>query len=169
MSGLPGGKDMTLHAAPATSGAKYVRGNLVLWTRPGSAFVERKGKKIRSDCRAVADPASLTGTTWRLAILSVAGGPPSGPEDPSRFTVVFGADGLLVGQADCNRLRGPYSAGPESLALGPLSTTKVLCPPGSLGPAFLGALGAVTGWELEGSRLVLRTADGGAVTFDRVE
>ena len=50
------------------------------------------------------------------------------PEDPSRFTVEFKADGQLGVRADCNVCGGSYTLNDGTLTSGPLVCTLVACP-----------------------------------------
>jgi heat shock protein HslJ len=50
------------------------------------------------------------------------------PDDPSRFTVEFKADGSLGLRADCNVCGGSYTLSGGTLTSGPLVCTLVACP-----------------------------------------
>jgi para-nitrobenzyl esterase len=55
------------------------------------------------------------------------------PDDPSKYTLSFGADGRLSARIDCNRGSAAWTS-PEAgrLQLGPMALTRAMCPPGSL-------------------------------------
>ncbi|BBK41869.1 hypothetical protein STVA_18890 [Allostella vacuolata] len=93
---------------------------------------------------------SLGGTAWQAIRLSDG----TVPDDPSRLTVVFGADGRAIVRADCNRGSGTWqSSGPGRLTFGPVATTKMGCPPGSLGDRFLADLTRAGGYSAGADRL----------------
>ena len=87
---------------------------------------------------------------------------PGGEGEPP--TLVFGDDGQVAGHSGCNRLFGPFRDSGDGLALGPLASTRMACPPPlmALEAAFFAALEATTGYRLEAERLSL-TGDGGTL------
>lgn len=113
---------------------------------------------------------TLVGPTWELtgynngrnAVQSVLAGTTS--------TATFGADGRINGSAGCNTYMGPYQSDGQSLTIGPLATTRMLCaqPVMDQETAFLAALGKATHYQFESGRLVLRDASGATqATFVR--
>lgn len=76
---------------------------------------------------------------------------------------------MLV-RADCNRGQGAWSfAEPSQLQFGPLATTRVLCPPGSLYDRFVGDLGYVRSFVMKDGHLFLATlADGAILEFEPI-
>ena len=118
---------------------------------------------------AVAAPP-LEGSAWQLhAIASMDGA--SGRAEmaaPAVFTLQFDADGAAFFRIDCNRGRGTWKAVPSSdpsvgaLEFGPLATTSMACPPGSLDQRVLRDLVRVKSYRLQEGRLFLSLmADGG--------
>ena len=80
----------------------------------------------------------LAGSAWELvAIQSMDDAQGRTLIDaPERFTLRFGADGQLVLRLDCNRGSGRWSHTPSaadrasgSLQLGPVASTRAMCPP----------------------------------------
>lgn len=72
---------------------------------------------------AAAAAEGLAGSEWRP--LTLAGAPfPEGVE----ATVQFGADGRLTGSGGCNRFTGSYAIEGETLTIGPVAATRMLCP-----------------------------------------
>ncbi|BDG03126.1 META domain-containing protein [Anaeromyxobacter oryzae] len=59
------------------------------------------------------------------------------PADPARYTLELGGDGTVDVLADCNRGRGRYAHDGSRLEIGPLATTRMACPPGSLDDRYL--------------------------------
>ncbi|MGD9892476.1 MAG: META domain-containing protein [Dehalococcoidia bacterium] len=79
---------------------------------------------------------SLTGIVWEWQQTILNNDEIVTPDDPSRYTVEFQPDGRLAGRADCNRIMGSYTVTGSQIEIGPLASTRVACPPGSLGDRF---------------------------------
>jgi membrane-bound inhibitor of C-type lysozyme len=140
-------------------------------------------------------PAQLSGTSWVLesgtnapgaaqpapAVSGTAGGTVTQagapaplqagwllPERGKHPTLTFSADrNAASGSTGCNTYFGNFSAGPNSLWFGPLSTTKMMCFD-SLAVqeiAYLDALAKVNGYVNNGTSLTLRTSDGRELVF----
>jgi heat shock protein HslJ len=111
-----------------------------------------------------AAPTPLTGTGWQLASIESAGAP-TAVEDPSAFTVTFGADGHAAFRMDCNRGGGSWqatAATPDSgtLSFGPIAVTLMLCPQPSLDTRVAAALADVGGWHIQDGQLSMTPASG---------
>jgi heat shock protein HslJ len=104
-----------------------------------------------------------TGTSDPLGITTV--------NNPSSYTVAFGADGSAVIGADCNTVLATYTVGDDgalTIALGP--STLAACGPESRDAEFLQSLAAVVGYFGEGDNLALEmVADGGVLSLARME
>jgi heat shock protein HslJ len=104
------------------------------------------------------DPATgLGGTSWNLAEMGSTA-------DFARIvpTIEFGADGSVSGFAACNTFSGTFTTDGQTIALGPLATTKIGCerPASAVEAEYLQALSGVKTWSIEpDGRLLL----GGAV------
>ena len=120
----------------------------------------------------------LDGTSWRLTeIQSMSDEQGTTVVPPGQiFTVEFGVRDDGVGQAaiqvDCNRASAPWratAAEPESsgeLSFGPLATTEMACPAGSLDQQVTAALAAVRTYLLQDGQLHLSLfADSGIMTW----
>jgi len=94
----------------------------------------------------------LVGTNWRLTSNGV-GSFASG----AAKTLRLAANGSASGSAGCNTFRVTYSTEANTLAFGPIATTKKLCGAREmvLEHAYLGALGRVHLFSIEGTRMVL--------------
>ena len=122
---------------------------------------------------AVAQPASpLAGTSWELVELR---SPEDSigivrVEDPSRYTLAFGADGAAVLRLDCNRGRGSWrSAEPYRLEFGAIAMTRAMCAPGSLESRVARELPWVRVFAIQGDTLRIELfADGGQQIWRRV-
>ena len=79
------------------------------------------------------------------------------------LTVAFGDDGSISGSAGCNNFRGGYTVDGATIAIGPLATTRMMCPtPEGVmeqEAAFIAALESAATYRIDGDRLDLRTAD----------
>jgi para-nitrobenzyl esterase len=121
---------------------------------------------------AVAQPVSpLAGTSWELVELR---SPEDSigvvrVEDPSRYTLAFGADGEATLRLDCNRGRGSWrSEEPHRLDFGAIAVTRAMCPPGSLEPRVARQLPWVRVYAIQGETLRLELfADGGQQIWRR--
>jgi para-nitrobenzyl esterase len=115
--------------------------------------------------------APLAGTSWELVELR-------SPEDsigvvrvddPARYTLAFNADGSAALRLDCNRGRGTWrSEAPGRVEFGPVATTRMMCPDGSLDARLGRELSFVRVYALDGDTLRLEMmADGGQQLWRR--
>lgn len=88
----------------------------------------------------------LGGTSWNLAEMGDTA-------DVARIvpTIEFGADGRASGFAGCNTFSGTFTTDGETIALGPLATTKMGCerPASAVETEYLQALSGVATWSIE--------------------
>jgi heat shock protein HslJ len=109
---------------------------------------------------AAADPTPLTDTEWQLVSIDSADGP-TPVEDPSTFTVTFGADGHAAFLLDCNRGSGSWQATDSgTLSFGPIAVTLMMCPQPSLDTRVAAALSGVGGWHIQDGQLTMTPASG---------
>lgn len=88
--------------------------------------------------------------------------------DPSRYKIEFVPDSLVAAQIDCNRGSGPYHLNGKSIRIGPLATTRMMCPEGSLDTKFAQQLDAARIWFMHGDSLMFDLfADSGTMRFVR--
>jgi len=106
--------------------------------------------------RTAATPPTLAGTSWELVrfqSMDDAQGT-TRIEDPTLYTVTFGADGRASMRLNCNRAMGSWQATPAadrvsgSLSFGVIAGTRALCPPPSLDERLVRDLGHVRGYLL---------------------
>lgn len=112
----------------------------------------------------------LAGTTWQLVSIQSmddAQGTTKVPE-PSHFTLEFGRDGRVTLRLDCNRGTGDYKIAPAgdgssgSLTLGPIASTRAMCPPPHLDQRVARDMAYVRSYLRKGGKLYLSLmADGG--------
>ena len=107
---------------------------------------------------------SLAGTSWEVlgynngkqAVVSVLAG--------TRLTAVFGTGGKLTGFAGCNDYNASYKASAPQISIGSVASTRKHCeePPGvaEQETRYLAALETAAAYQVDGSRLELRTTDG---------
>ncbi len=112
----------------------------------------------------------LAGTTWLAssynngtgAVVSVIGG--------TTLTAAFDQS-QISGNGGCNAYSGPYWVSGSNIAIGPLATNQMMCGEAAVmdqEQQFLAALQSAATYQLNGSRLELRRADGAlAVSFVR--
>ncbi len=118
----------------------------------------------------VADEApALTDATWKLisynngkeAMVSVILG--------SEITAKFGEEGTLSGSAGCNNYSAGYETNGDSIIIGPSISTQMFCaePEGVMDQEaqYLAALKNAAVYQIDGSRLEIRDANGSGVAF----
>ena len=124
---------------------------------------------------AVATP-TLAGTSWRLASFQTKddGSQALRPGTQDGFTLSFGQDGRLAVKLDCNRGSGPWQAVATdatggTLSLGPVATTRAMCPPDAVGARLAQDLPALRTWRLQDNRLHTGLpADAGVYVWERI-
>ena len=123
-------------------------------------------------CAQIApEPATLGGTSWQLVQVQGGDGKVLTPDDGSKYTLAFGADGSVNARIDCNRARGGWkSSGPGQVEFGAMAITRAACPPGSMHDQIVRQLPFVRSYVVKGGRLYLALmADGGIYEFERLK
>jgi para-nitrobenzyl esterase len=112
--------------------------------------------------------AGLGGTSWQLVRFQGGDDKVLVPDDRTKYTIAFGADGMVSARIDCNRGRGTWnSPGTSQLQFGPLALTRAMCPPGSLHDHIVKQWGYVRSYLVKDGRLfLLLMADGGIYEFE---
>jgi heat shock protein HslJ len=114
---------------------------------------------------AAAPGAALGGGEWK--VFEIEGQPVVANSAP---TITF-EDGRVFGAGSCNRFMGGYTLAPDGLSLqmSQMASTMMACPDALMAQEgrYLGVLGAVTGYGVEGGVLTLKTADGKTVKARR--
>ena len=108
---------------------------------------------------SVMGPSDLQGGAWRLASMETETGGRFVPDDPSRFTVEFNADGTVGVRADCNGCGGSYTLNGDDLTVGPLVCTLIACETGR-GQEFASLIDGTASVEREGRELEIESPDG---------
>lgn len=91
------------------------------------------------------------------------------PDNSSNYTIEFLPDTTVVAQIDCNRGSGKFQIEGQSILIGPLATTRMACPPGSLDGKFAQQLEAARTIFFRGDTLFLDLfADSGTMSFSQL-
>ena len=111
---------------------------------------------------------TLAGTSWQLVRFEGGDDTILTPDDGSKYTIGFAADGTLTARIDCNRGRGTWtSSGPNQLQLGPLALTRALCLPPSMHDQIVKQWPNIRSYVLKDRHLFLSLAkDGGIYEFE---
>ena len=117
---------------------------------------------------APSNSSSLAGTSWQLVNFQGSDGTTLTPDDRSKYTIEFSADGQLTARVDCNRGRGTWkSAGTNQVEFGPLALTRAQCPAGSLHDQIVKQWGYIRSYMIKDGHLFLSLmADGGIYEFE---
>ena len=110
----------------------------------------------------------LDGTSWQLVKFQGGDDTVVRPDDKSKYTLAFGADGTVSARIDCNRARGAWKS-PEKgrLEFGPMAVTRAMCPPGSLHDQIVKQLPYIRSYVIKDGHLFLSLmADGGIYEFE---
>lgn len=91
------------------------------------------------------------------------------PPNPADYTLEFLPDTTVVAKIDCNRGHGKYQMDGKSILIGPLATTRMACPPGSLDATFAQQLDAARTIFFRGDTLYMDLlADSGTMKFSQL-
>lgn len=111
------------------------------------------------------DPASIQNITWQWEATITPVEKISVP-NPERYTILFTNDGKVQAMFDCNRGGGNYNASVGKLEFGPLISTRMACPEGSLDGPFMRDLSRVKSFFVENGTLFLELElDSGTMRF----
>lgn len=106
----------------------------------------------------------LEGSRWIATMINNGRGGVASLVEGTVVTAEFGTDGRVAGSGGCNRFSGGYTLQGNSLAIGPVASTKMAClEPEGVGQqesAYFAALARVASWSFRDDRLQLRDADG---------
>ena len=105
---------------------------------------------------AAASTVDLAGSSWRLVQFTSKDNGAQRPDDPANYTLFFGTDGRLAVRADCNRGSASWTSdGTAALTIGPVASTRAMCPPGSMSDQLLRDLSNVASAAIKDGRLSL--------------
>ncbi|PHV32754.1 META domain-containing protein [Janthinobacterium sp. BJB312] len=124
-------------------------------------------------CAATSDSvkpnASLTNTYWKLTQLD--GTPVAmAPQQEREVRITLTDDGKVTGFTGCNRVMGGYTVAGTTLRFTQLAGTRMACPPPlmQLESAVLANLNSVTGYQLDGEKLILLKDGAPVARFESV-
>lgn len=161
----------TLQAAAQQAGTQVVdaigtnRPTLAAAGTQVAGAVDRAAPTLRAAADRIQALAGLALNTWQWTGTTGADGTETAPDDPTRYTLDFRADGTVAIQADCNSATATASGEEGSLAIAVGAITAAECPEGSLSTEFVAQLGQVESFQVDGETLDLTLADGGVMTF----
>jgi len=108
--------------------------------------------------------SGLGGTSWTVINYNNGSQAVVGMITGSEVTLNFGADGNVNGNAGCNRYSGAYQAENQTLKVGQLATTMMMCasPAGVMEQEtkYLAALQKAATYSVDGNMLTIRDASG---------
>lgn len=86
--------------------------------------------------------------------------------NPEQYTIRLTAEGKAQARFDCNRGGGEFKISQGKLSFGPLLSTRMACPPGSLDSSFIRDLQRVVSFFVDEDTLYLElSSDGGTMMF----
>lgn len=113
-----------------------------------------------------AQTQGLANTSWQLVQIQNADGTSVRPDDPTKYTLEFKADGTLVAGLNCNRGSGTWKSGsPGQIEFGVMAVTMAACLPPSLDTRMAKDLAAVHSYSVENGHLRLNVSTGGFYEF----
>ena len=111
------------------------------------------------------DPQMILGQTWQWESTITPVEEVNVP-DPERYTILLTADGVLQALFDCNTGMGDYEASEGKLSFGPLTSTRMACPPDTLDGPLMRDLQRVSSFFVEDGHLYLELPmDSGTMKF----
>ncbi len=131
-------------------------------------FLDDAGQ-LRLRLQALQPASPLLGQTWLLEFYHH---PKQGPVlvlEHTTIDLAFHPSGTLTGNNGCNQYMSGYTVNERQLQLGPLATKRPTCSSvkdvalkalTAQAAAYAAALASVASYQVEGSQLTLRTADG---------
>jgi heat shock protein HslJ len=109
-------------------------------------------------------PQDLAGTSWQWVSHSSADGTFQ-IEQPTRYQLIFAADGTVNLRADCNQATGDYVLDGERLGIRVGTSTMALCPPPSRSDQFLDLLARADTHRVREDDLTVTLNDGSRMVF----
>ena len=113
------------------------------------------------------DADALIGPEWHLSRIALPDGSLLVPTQ-GVHSLQFEDDGIAYGRFDCNQGSGHYTAHNGSMDLGPMTSTLMACPPGSIAFEFTSALEGVFRFEGTDTTLVLYGRAGTLLQFGTI-
>lgn len=125
---------------------------------------------IASSCcncgRKSNDVATLQNTNWEL--IEMEGQVISRAKDADNYTMLLTDDNKINGVGDCNRYFGGFEVNNNTMTVGALASTRMMCPNQAQENAFIKMLSTVNNYKIDGRILMLFNTDNKLVaTFQR--
>jgi len=113
------------------------------------------------------NPQDLLGKTWQW-VETITPVEKIMVPDQARYTILLMGGGKLQARFDCNRGGGAYKISEGKLSFGPLLSTRMACPPGSLDGPYMRDLQRVVSFFVQDGDLYLELpVDSGTMRFRR--
>jgi para-nitrobenzyl esterase len=98
----------------------------------------------------------LDGTSWQLVKFQSSDGTTLVPDDRSKYTITFGANGRTTVRVDCNRGSGSWKyKGPNQIQFGAMSMTRAKCSADSLHDRIVREEGVIRNYLIKDGHLFL--------------
>ena len=98
----------------------------------------------------------LDGTSWQLVKFQGSDGTTLVPDDRSKYTITFGANGRTTVRVDCNRGSGSWKyKGPNQIQFGAMSMTRAKCSADSLHDRIVKEEGVIRNYVIKDGHLFL--------------
>lgn len=111
--------------------------------------------------------SALIDTPWQATAYNNGRGGFQSVQLGTEITALFGEDGQLTGSAGCNNYSAAYEIDGDTISVGPLATTRMMCaePEGIMEQeaAYLAALERAATHQIQGDRLELRDKGGSRI------
>jgi heat shock protein HslJ len=107
--------------------------------------------------------STLAGTSWTATGINNGNGAVESKEGTELVTITFNEDGTVNGKSACNNYTGTYTTDDAgAVTFGPLASTMMACEDNlmQIEAEFNAAMAKVTTYQIEGSALTLRDAEG---------
>ena len=128
---------------------------------------KQNGSKDEQDTNANTAPVDTIGRgPWRW-IATVTSTARVTCDNPDTYTLTFLPDSTVRLLIDCNRGSGPYRIDGHDIHIGPIATTRMMCPPGSMDAAFAANIDSVQNWSHNADTLQLEMKTGGSMLLVR--
>jgi len=109
---------------------------------------------------------SLTGVNWQWISLTDPAAGTTTINDPTRYTILFNADGSASIKADCNQVAATYTSDGSSISITLGPSTLAACAEDSRDQQYLAALGNAAVYFFDSGDLFIDlAADGGTMQF----
>jgi heat shock protein HslJ len=104
--------------------------------------------------------AVVDGSSWKLQSLTRADSTVATIGEPDRFTLAFGDGNRINLRADCNNAFGGYATKGNTLAVGPLASTKAYCASAPLDDEYLRAISGESTITVTSTTLTMSSSRG---------